>query len=155
MMKRLVAVIVLVTFGCSGGTAVVSPAATPTTSPSPLASVAPSKNPFPAACQAAKSGIKHVTNEVVAMLEAYVAERDGTANGGRSMGDHMNAVHNWSTWTLRDLPGGSKADPRLTKVADALRRVQGLVTGLSWTPTQISDASKDLIIAGAELGECT
>jgi hypothetical protein len=149
-MKRLLAVILLVTFGCGGGSALGSPA----TSPSPLATVAPTKDPFPAACQAAKSGIKHVTTEVVAMLEAYVNERDGSTNGSRSMGDHMNALHNWSTWTLRDLPGGSKADPRLKNVADALRRMQGLVTGLSWTPTQISDASKDLIAAGTELGEC-
>jgi hypothetical protein len=153
-MKRLLAVILLVTFGCGGGTALAS-LATPATSPSPLATVALSKDPFPAACQTAKSGIKHVTSEVVAMLEAYVAEREEPPDTTHSMAGHMTAAYNWSTWTIRELPGGAKADPRLKKVADALRRVRGLLTGLSWTPTQISDASKELITAGTELGECT
>jgi hypothetical protein len=153
-MKRLLAVILLVTFGCGGGSALASPA-TPATSPSSLAVVAPSKDPFIAACEVAKSGIKHVTSEVVAMLEAYVAEREEPTDATHAMAGHMTAAFNWSTWTLRDLPGGSKADPRIRKVADALRKVRVLLTGLGWTPTQISDASKDLITAGTELGECT
>ena len=153
-MKRLLAVILLVTFGCGGGSAVASPV-TPATSPSPRATVASSKDPFPAACEAAKSGIKHVTNEVVALLEAYADEREEGTDATSSMAYNMAPLYNWTTWTLRDLPGGDKADPRIKKVADALRKVQGLATNLSWTPTQISDASKDLIVAGTELGECT
>jgi hypothetical protein len=155
-MKKLAAAIALMLVGCGGA---VAPSPAPTASPSVTLTASPSPSPsrtvdpFIAACQAAKSGVRQVTTEAHLMLKSYAATLQDPTNQAaeEALTNHMTATHNWSNWTLRDLSSG---DSRLNGVKDGLRTIRDLVTTRDWTSKQVSMASIELIDAAGSLGDC-